>query len=633
MGLSRVRKGHPEDHASGDHRHGEADEHCDEYPVAAAVVFFGDRLRVEGSRGNEGHRLRLGPAGRENRAAGPDDPGRDLDVRWARRFEKDGRAGADRPGRAEGAGAQLDLPYQAPGVATDPGLDVHAVFAVLVDHFDPDDSVRRVPGRLQARREVRRHLALEGVRLERDEAQGRCLEARLVSEGARNEDLVGQNAHDVIPRQLTALHGARQQLIGAGKLTLFVRGDAGIDVRVLSERGERDAGEKEEHQRGGTKLCHLNGNVPYSGTRFALCRASGGYTHGPPPRCPAAGQTSPMSPDRRQLPSPSRNRALVPHLLVLSWIALGVSGCGDDGDPARDSGVDAPTRDAARDVTPDAGDHEAPNPASIGAVACILDPDCTEVMVAAHRGHFVFVPENSLAAIREAARIGAEVVELDIRPTSDGVLVAMHDSTVDRTTDGAGEVDALSWAEVSALSLNGGDPADAETYRVPRFSEALAVAREEGLAVYVDIKGPTAEVAAAVAAADAYDIAILRDNLAPLIPVAVADPALVVMPSVEDEAELTEAIAAIPSLAIVEIGQVGPRPALMAAARGAGLKIQQDVLAEDIAALTGDCSLYAPYVDLGLFLFQTNRADILIPAVWRYRRTGEFPDRCPAPVE
>jgi hypothetical protein len=262
-------------------------------------------------------------------------------------------------------------------------------------------------------------------------------------------------------------------------------------------------------------------------------------------------------------------------------------------------------------------------------MACIVDPSCTELMVASHRGHFRHVPENSLAAIREARRIGAEVAELDIRLTSDGVLIVMHDSTVDRTTDGSGEVSALTQAEISAMSLIGGDPADPETSRVPTFEEALGVAEEEGIAIYVDIKGPTMEVAAEVAALAAYDVAILRDSLPPLVEAAAADPLLVVMPAIDSEATLAEAIAAIPTLAIIEVAAVGPRPELTMAARAAGLKVQQDVLAEDVAAIVGDCSLYAPYADLGLFLFQTNRADILIPSVWSYRRTGVFPSRCP----
>ena len=95
-------------------------------------------------------------------------------------------------------------------------------------------------------------------------------------------------------------------------------------------------------------------------------------------------------------------------------------------------------------------------------------------MVAAHRGHFAKLPENSLAAIREAARLGAEVVEIDVRHTQDDVIVLMHDAEVDRTTDGSGKVEDMTLAEVSELLLDGGTTGDEESSRVPLFSEALA---------------------------------------------------------------------------------------------------------------------------------------------------------------
>ena len=54
----------------------------------------------------------------------------------------------------------------------------------------------------------------------------------------------------------------------------------------------------------------------------------------------------------------------------------------------------------------------------------------------AHRGDSTNAPENTLAAFELAIEAGASAVELDIRCTADGQVVAMHDRTVDRTTDG-----------------------------------------------------------------------------------------------------------------------------------------------------------------------------------------------------
>src|SRR2546426_332500 len=64
-------------------------------------------------------------------------------------------------------------------------------------------------------------------------------------------------------------------------------------------------------------------------------------------------------------------------------------------------------------------------------------------LVIAHRGASAAAPENTLAAFRLAADLGADAVELDVRRTVDGQLVVIHDASVDRTTDGTGRVAAL----------------------------------------------------------------------------------------------------------------------------------------------------------------------------------------------
>ncbi|WP_238323963.1 glycerophosphodiester phosphodiesterase family protein [Salinispora pacifica] len=102
------------------------------------------------------------------------------------------------------------------------------------------------------------------------------------------------------------------------------------------------------------------------------------------------------------------------------------------------------------------------------------------VLVVAHRGHWRAAPENSLKAIRSAVRAGAHVVEIDVRRTADGHLVLMHDSTVDRTTNGTGAVSELTLAEVRRLRLRvglGGDQAPLTDQRVPTLAEAMATVR------------------------------------------------------------------------------------------------------------------------------------------------------------
>jgi glycerophosphoryl diester phosphodiesterase len=72
-------------------------------------------------------------------------------------------------------------------------------------------------------------------------------------------------------------------------------------------------------------------------------------------------------------------------------------------------------------------------------------------LVMAHRGGKGLWPENTLYAFEQAVAMGVDVLEMDMHSTADGVLVVMHDDTVDRTTDGTGPVSALTLAELKAL--------------------------------------------------------------------------------------------------------------------------------------------------------------------------------------
>jgi glycerophosphoryl diester phosphodiesterase len=68
--------------------------------------------------------------------------------------------------------------------------------------------------------------------------------------------------------------------------------------------------------------------------------------------------------------------------------------------------------------------------------------------VIGHRGAAGVAPENTLAAFKRAAAAGAAIVELDVHRTRDGEVVIIHDDTVDRTTDGCGEVKHMTLAEL-----------------------------------------------------------------------------------------------------------------------------------------------------------------------------------------
>ena len=75
------------------------------------------------------------------------------------------------------------------------------------------------------------------------------------------------------------------------------------------------------------------------------------------------------------------------------------------------------------------------------------------VWVAAHRADYVFAPENSIQALKNAIYFGADLIETDVRLTKDGHVVMMHDYTVDRMTNGTGRVSELTLEEIKKLQL------------------------------------------------------------------------------------------------------------------------------------------------------------------------------------
>lgn len=96
------------------------------------------------------------------------------------------------------------------------------------------------------------------------------------------------------------------------------------------------------------------------------------------------------------------------------------------------------------------------------------------IKVVAHRGGVgLGVPENTLPAIQKAIDVGAQLIEIDIRETKDGHLVLMHDSTVDRTTNGSGRVDQMTLDEIRQLDAGSWLDEQFKGTKVPTLEEAL----------------------------------------------------------------------------------------------------------------------------------------------------------------
>ncbi|CDZ67051.1 Glycerophosphoryl diester phosphodiesterase family protein [Neorhizobium galegae bv. orientalis] len=110
--------------------------------------------------------------------------------------------------------------------------------------------------------------------------------------------------------------------------------------------------------------------------------------------------------------------------------------------------------------------------------------------VGGHRGHSAGAPENTLAAFRKAFDHGGPLAtcETDLSMTADGELVLMHDKTVDRTTDGHGIVQTMTYADLSKLDAGSWFGPEFACERVPSLREALELGRELGILYQLELK-------------------------------------------------------------------------------------------------------------------------------------------------
>ncbi len=119
----------------------------------------------------------------------------------------------------------------------------------------------------------------------------------------------------------------------------------------------------------------------------------------------------------------------------------------------------------------------------------LLDPNAR--LVIAHRGNRAQAPENTMEALRHAVALGVDALEIDVRATRDGVLVLMHDDTLDRTTSGRGLVADAQFADVQQLDAGRASAAwTGPKVAVPTLEEVLDQFRET--AFIIEIKAVAA---------------------------------------------------------------------------------------------------------------------------------------------
>ena len=110
------------------------------------------------------------------------------------------------------------------------------------------------------------------------------------------------------------------------------------------------------------------------------------------------------------------------------------------------------------------------------------------MLAIAHRGASGHAPENTLAAFRKAVAMGAAFIETDLQLSRDARLVAIHDDTVNRTTNGQGGVHDLTLAELRRLDAGSWFGSEFAGERIPTVEEILEFARKHDVVFYLELK-------------------------------------------------------------------------------------------------------------------------------------------------
>jgi glycerophosphoryl diester phosphodiesterase len=152
--------------------------------------------------------------------------------------------------------------------------------------------------------------------------------------------------------------------------------------------------------------------------------------------------------------------------------------------------------------------------------------------VIAHRGASGHAPENTFAAFQRAVDLGGAFIETDLQVTRDGCFVALHDSTLDRTTNGSGSIDAFTLDKLRQIDAGKWFDREFAGERVPTLEAILEFSRKHDVVFYLELKYPAmagmdhALVAALQKAQSAPRTVVISFDPATLTPLRRINPAI-----------------------------------------------------------------------------------------------------------
>ncbi|MDR7238190.1 glycerophosphodiester phosphodiesterase [Neobacillus drentensis] len=123
------------------------------------------------------------------------------------------------------------------------------------------------------------------------------------------------------------------------------------------------------------------------------------------------------------------------------------------------------------------------------AFAAETTGELRQVETVAHRGASGYAPENTIAAFDKGVEMKADYIEIDVQRSKDGKLVIIHDTKVDRTTDGTGYVKDLSFDQIRSLDAGSWKGEQFNGEKIPTFEEVLD--RYHGkIGILIELKSP-----------------------------------------------------------------------------------------------------------------------------------------------
>lgn len=105
-----------------------------------------------------------------------------------------------------------------------------------------------------------------------------------------------------------------------------------------------------------------------------------------------------------------------------------------------------------------------------------------------HRGYNVSAPENTMPAFKLSVLNGFDCAETDVRLTADGVPVLLHDETIDRTSDGSGDVSSLTYEQLLTYDFGSWFSSEYTGTKIPTLEEFLIFCKNTGLHPYLELK-------------------------------------------------------------------------------------------------------------------------------------------------